>query len=112
MSGQAKWWWLGYFGVQTWTVEERRVRMTLFLTVFINLIVGLFVVGPLLEWFRFDPHAAAPLALLLSIVPAFYSARPIGSEALSQSLEKCGSKCRQALVEKSHLKQISTKAAV
>ena len=44
-----------------------------------NVECGLFVVGPLLEWFRFDPHAAAPLALLLSIVPAFYSARPIAA---------------------------------
>jgi hypothetical protein len=79
MSRKTKWWWLGFFGVQTWTVEERNVRMALGLTVLVIAIVGLLSLDVLLGWFGVDPHVSAPLAALVSIVPAFYSARSIAS---------------------------------
>jgi hypothetical protein len=48
-SQYSKWWWLGYFGVQTWTAEERKVRIALSMAAFVITIVGLFVVGAFLE---------------------------------------------------------------
>ena len=79
MSGTTKWWWLGFFGVHAWSVEERDVRMALFLTVLVIGIAGLVGMDVLLGWFGVDPHVSAPFAALVSIIPAFYSARPIAS---------------------------------
>jgi hypothetical protein len=35
-SQYSKWWWLGYFGVQSWTVEERRARIAMGMTLLVS----------------------------------------------------------------------------
>lgn len=79
MSATTKWWWLGFFGVQAWTVEERNVRIALGLTVLFVGTVGLVSVDVVLGSLGVDPHVSGPIAALVSIVPAFYLARPIAS---------------------------------
>jgi hypothetical protein len=44
-----KWWWLGYFGVQTWTVEEQRARMAMGFAVLGCGLAIIGVAGPILE---------------------------------------------------------------
>jgi hypothetical protein len=98
MSSQySKWWWLGYFGVQAWSVEERNVRITLGMTALVITIVGIFVVGQLLEWFGVDPHVAAPSAALLSLVTGFCSARPIATLLYFDRLQRADENARKRL---------------
>ena len=72
-----KWWWLGFFGVQTWTVEERRARIALQLTMLACMIATLWIAGTILEWLGMERHRAATLAALMAVVVGFPSARPI-----------------------------------
>ena len=84
----AKWWWLGYFGVQTWSAEERNVRIALgmsILPVFL-IIYGIIVV--LFGWLGVERHVAALLAGAISIIPGFLAARPIATVLYSDSLRK------------------------
>jgi hypothetical protein len=96
-SSSSKWWWLGYFGVQTWSVQERNVRIALGLTALVIIMVGLFVVDAIFEWFGVDPHVAAPLAALLSAVPGFCSARPIAAVLYSDLLRRADENARVRL---------------
>jgi hypothetical protein len=78
-DGWTKWWWLGYFGVQTWTVEERKVRIALGMTMILVFGIVTFTISPLLSWLGVERHVAAILAGLASLWLAFYSARPIAT---------------------------------
>jgi hypothetical protein len=49
-SQYSKWWWLGYFGVQSWTVEERRARIVLTMTWLVSFLAAMLVVSTALAW--------------------------------------------------------------
>jgi hypothetical protein len=73
MSSQySKWWWLGYFGVQTWTAEECTVRIALGMSTLPVIMLVFFVAAVLLGWVGVEQHVAAILAGLISVVPGFY----------------------------------------
>jgi hypothetical protein len=64
---------------------------------FVITIVGLFVVGAFLEWFGVDPHVAAPLAALMSVVPGFCSARPIAGVLYPDLLRRADASAQKRL---------------
>jgi hypothetical protein len=100
-SQYSKWWWLGYFGVQTWTVEERRVRISLGMTMTLVFGVVTFIISPLLSWIGVERHVAAILASLLSLWLAFFSARPIAAVLYPDFLRKADENARKRLCENS-----------
>jgi hypothetical protein len=81
-----KWWWLGYFGVQTWTAEERRVRIAPGMSALVAVLVVELIADALFEWVGVERHIAAILAGLISIVPGFFSARPIAAVLYADQL--------------------------
>jgi hypothetical protein len=95
MSSQySKWWWLSYFGVQTWTVEERKVRIVLGMSTVPVMLVLYVLADVLLEWFGVERTGAALLAGLISTVLAFYSARPIATVLYPDLLRKADENTR------------------
>jgi hypothetical protein len=68
-SEWTKWWWLGFFDVPTWSVEERRARIALLSAGLVAAIVVLLVTDAILEWFGVERHVAAALAAFICIGP-------------------------------------------
>ncbi len=98
MSSQySKWWWLGYFGVQTWTAEERTVRIALGMSTLPVIMLVFFVAAVLLGWVGVEQHVAAILAGLISVVPGFISARPIATLLYPDLLGQADESARQPL---------------
>jgi hypothetical protein len=99
-DGWTKWWWLGYFGVQTWTAEERRVRIALGMSMIPVVAVVMFVLSPLLSWVGIERHVAAVLAGPVSLWLAFYSARPIAAVFYPNQLRNADLNARTRLSKK------------
>jgi hypothetical protein len=77
MSQSTKWWWLGYFGVQSWTVAERQARIELGLAGLVAALVTLYLAASLYEWLGCERHWAAFFGAVTGTLVGFYSARPI-----------------------------------
>ena len=82
-----KWWWLGFFGVQTWTIEERRARLVLLMIGLVSCVIALLLADAVLEWIVFERHIAAALAALASVAFGFATARPIAAELYPEILK-------------------------
>jgi hypothetical protein len=77
MSQPTKWWWLGYFGVQSWSGYERRVRIELGMAGLVAALATLYLAGSLFEWLGCERHWAAFFGAVTGTLVGFYSARPI-----------------------------------
>jgi hypothetical protein len=82
-----KWWWLGLSGFQTWTFEEHKVRIALGITTIVAFLIIHFPLATLLE-FGIEPHYAADLSGVVSLVLAFFAARPIATIIFPNALRK------------------------
>ena len=91
-----KWWWLGLFGLQIWTIEERKVRIALGMTALVALLVIHFPLATLLE-FKIKPHYAAILSGVVSVALAFFAARPIAGILFPDALHKADKNSQRRL---------------
>ena len=98
MSSQySKWWWLGYFGVQSWTVEERRARIVLAMTWLVCFLAAIFVVSTALDWLSLEPHSGALISAVVSVVFGFFAAGPIATELYRDLLWRADENARERL---------------
>lgn len=96
-SQYTKWWWLGYFGVQSWTVEERRARIILGMTWLVSFSAAMLVVSSVFEWFGLEPHRGAFVSALLSVIFGSFAARPIATELYRDLLRRADENARERL---------------
>jgi hypothetical protein len=96
-SQYPKWWWLGYFGVQSWTVEERRARIAMGMTLLVSFLAAMVVVSTLLDWLGFEPHRGAFISAALSLIFGFFAARPIATELYRDLLRRADENARKRL---------------
>jgi len=82
-----KWWWLAYFGLETWTAVERSVRITLGMTALVIVLIIYFIIVGIFGLIGIDPHYGAPIAAAISIVPGFIATRPIAMMLFPDSLQ-------------------------
>ena len=98
MSSQySKWWWLGYFGVQSWTVEERRARIVLAMTWLVSFLAAMFVISTAFDWLGLESHWGAFISAVLSVAFGFVSTRPIATELYRDLLRKADENARERL---------------
>lgn len=91
-----KWWWLCFSGLQTWTFEERKARIALGMTAMVAFLVIHFPLATLLE-FGIKPHYAAVLSGIVSVVLAFFAARPIATVIIPDALRRADKNSRRRL---------------
>lgn len=96
-SQYSKWWWLGYFGVQSWTVEERRARIAMGMTLLVSFFAAMFIVSTVLDWFGIEVHRAAVISAVLSVVFGLFAARPIATELYRDLLRRADESARRRL---------------
>ena len=94
-----KWWWIAYFSVseQTWSAVERNVRIALGMTALAVFLIINFPVDAILELIGVERHYAAVLAGAVSIVLAFFAARPIAMVLYPDSLQKADENSQRRL---------------
>jgi hypothetical protein len=92
-----KWWWLGYFGVQSWTVEERRARIAMGMTLLVSFLAAMVVVSTVLGWLGIEPHRGAFISAVLSLIFGFFAARPIATELYRDLLRRADENARKRL---------------
>jgi hypothetical protein len=98
MSSQySKWWWLGFFGVQSWTVEERRARIILVMTWLVSFCAAMFVVSTIFDLFGLEHHVGAFVSAVLSVIFGFFTARPISTELYRDLLRRADENARKRL---------------
>jgi len=101
-DGWSKWWWLGYFGVRTWTAEEQRVRLAMGMGAATVSAIAILVLASLFSWAGVERHAAALLAAPISLWVAFYTARPIATALYPDLLRQADLNARTRLAKKAH----------
>jgi hypothetical protein len=77
MSETTQWWWLRYFGVETWSLDERRARISLGMAAMVVSVIVLIAVGLILEWLGCERHLAPVIGALVGVPTAIVLARPI-----------------------------------
>jgi hypothetical protein len=90
-------WWLGYFGVQSWTVEERRARIVMGMTLLVSFLVAMVAVSTVLDWLGIEPHRGAFISAVLSLVFGVFAARPIATELYRDLLRRADENARKRL---------------
>jgi hypothetical protein len=96
-SQYSKWWWLGYFGVQYWTVEERRARIAMGMTLLVSFGVAMAVVSKIFDWVGIEPHRGAFISAVLSVIFGLFVARPIAAELYRDLLRRADENARKRL---------------
>ena len=91
-----KWWWLGCFGLRTWTLEERKVRLALGMTAIVVFLMIDFPLAALLN-FGIRPDYAAVLSAAISIVLAAFAARPVAGKLFPGALHRADKNSRRRL---------------
>lgn len=91
-----KWWWLRLFGLQTWTFEEHKVRIALGTTAIVAFLIIHFPLATLLE-FGIEPHYAADLSGIVSVVLAVFAARPIATIIFPDALRRADENSQRRL---------------
>lgn len=91
-----EWWWLRVFGLRTWTFEERKVRIALGMTAIVAFLVIYFPLATLLQ-FGIKSHYAADLSGIVSVVLAFFAARPIATIIFPGALRKADENSQRRL---------------
>jgi hypothetical protein len=74
----SNWWWLGYD--KSWTAEERRARIVMWMTLMVCFVAAMFVISTLIDWIGVEPHRGAFISAVLSLVIGLYAARPVATE--------------------------------
>lgn len=92
-----EWWWLGCFGLQTWTFEERKVRIALVMTAMVAFLIIHFPLATILELIGIEPHYAAVSSGIVSVVLAFFAARPIARVLFSDALRRADESAQRRL---------------
>jgi hypothetical protein len=96
-SQYSKWWWLGYFGVQKWTVEERRARLAMGMSSLVCFLAAMAVVSKIFDWVGIEPHRGAWISAVLPVVFGLFVARPIASELYRDLLRRADENARKRL---------------
>jgi len=92
-----KWWWIAYFGLDAWTPVERKVRIALGMTALVFfLIIDLSITG-IFGLIGIERHYGAVIAGAVSIVLAFYAARPFAIVFFPASLEEADENSQRRL---------------
>jgi hypothetical protein len=84
-------------GVQTWTVEERKVRIALGMTAMVAFLMIELPLDALFELIGIERHYAAAIAALVSVVLAFFVARPIARILYPDALQKADENSQRRL---------------
>jgi hypothetical protein len=92
-----KWWWIAYFGLDAWTPVERKVRIALGMTALVFLLIIDLSIAGIFESIGIEPHYGAVIAGIVSIVPAFYAARPFAIVFFPASLEEAHANSQRRL---------------
>jgi hypothetical protein len=100
-SLNSKWWWLGYFGVQNWTVEERRARIAMGMSSLVSFIAAMAVISKIFDWVGIEPHRGAFIAAVLSVTFGLFAARPIATELYRDLLRRADQNARKRLYDTS-----------
>jgi len=96
-SQYTEWWWLGYFGVQSWTLEERRARIAMGMTLLVSFLVAMLVVSMVFDWLGVEAHRGALISGALSLIFGLYVARPIATELYRDLIQRADERARQRL---------------
>jgi hypothetical protein len=75
-------------GLLTWTFEERKVRIALVMTAMVAFLIIHFPFATILELIGIEPHYAAVSSGIVSVVLAFFAARPIASVLFHDALRR------------------------
>jgi hypothetical protein len=92
-----QWWWLRCFGLRTWSFEERKVRIALGMTAMAAFVIIHFPLAALLKLIGIEPHRAAVLSGIVSVVLAFFAARPIAGVLFPDALRKADENAQRRL---------------
>jgi hypothetical protein len=96
-SQYSKWWWLGYFGVQNWTVEERRARIAMGMTLLVSFGAMMAAVSKIFDWVGIEPHRGAFISAMLSFIFGLFATRPIATELYRDLLRRADENARKRL---------------
>jgi len=91
-----EWWWLAFFGLRTWTFEERKARIALGMTTMVAFLVIHFPLATLLK-FGIERHYAAVLSGIVSVVLGFFVARPIAAIIFPDALRRADKNSQRRL---------------
>jgi hypothetical protein len=97
-----RWWWVSFYAVSLWSVEERRARMALF-----GVSLAIFVVLypteiTLLSMLGVEDHLGALLACLCSVAPGVALARPICERLDPELIRNGDARAEQRLASSNH----------
>jgi uncharacterized membrane protein (DUF485 family) len=96
-SQYTKWWWLGYFGVQSWTAEERRARIAMGMTLLVSFLAAMLVVSTVFDWLGVEAHRGAFISAGLSLIVGLFAARPVATELYRDLVQRADERARQRL---------------
>jgi hypothetical protein len=96
-SRYSKWWWLGYFGVQSWTAEERRARIVMGMMLLVSFLAAMLIVSTVVDWLGVEVHRGAFISAALSFIFGLYAARPIATELYRDLVQRADERARQRL---------------
>jgi hypothetical protein len=103
-----EWWWFRVSGLRTWTWEERKVRLALGATVIVVFLIIDFPLAALLQ-FGVGLHGAE-LSGIVSIVLAFFAARPIATIVFPDALRRADENSQRRLSQRAPRPTISPDA--
>ncbi|MBU6457235.1 MAG: hypothetical protein KGL35_23335 [Bradyrhizobium sp.] len=96
-SRYSKWWWLGYFGVQSWTAEERRARIVMGMILLVSFVAAMLVVSTVVDWLDVEAHREAFISAALSFIFGLYAARPIATGLYRDLVQRADERAQQRL---------------
>ena len=96
-SQYSNWWWLAYFNVDSWTAEERRARIVIWMTLMVSFVAAMLVISTLLDWIGVEPHRGAFISAVLSLAFGLYTARPVATELYRDLVLRADEGARQRL---------------
>lgn len=96
-SRYSNWWWLAYFGIESWTTEERRARIVMGMTLMVSFVAAMLVVSTLVDWIGVERHRGAFISAVLSLIFGLYAARPVATELYRDLVRRADDAARQRL---------------
>lgn len=91
----SSWWWLAYFGVESWTADERRARIVMGMTLMVSFAAAMLVISTLVDWIGIEPHRGAFVSAVLSLICGLYAARPVATELYRDLVLRADEEARQ-----------------
>jgi hypothetical protein len=83
--------------VQKWTVEERRARLAMGMTLSVSFVAAMAVVSKIFDWVGIEPPRGALISGVLSVILGLFVARPIATELYRDLLRRADENARKRL---------------